>query len=154
MILFPIRKNDMHNSPEDSLSSDQRSSQFGLLAFGRAKVWEISINEAMSGPERWFAQIESPSLYLHFEIHSPAIMCHLLNLLRPKLGSRTEDVQNLEIGNFNGLPVTVLCDNETADRRIILIGKESDATLRLSLAGNDLADFFEAIRQITEDLDF
>jgi hypothetical protein len=48
----------------------------GLLAIGSSGPWEVSVDETISGTERWFAQIEGPSISIYFEIPSPSIVLH------------------------------------------------------------------------------
>ena len=55
----------------------------GLLANGSSGPWEFSVDETISGNERWFAQIEGPSVYISFEIPSPAIVGEAVRFLAP-----------------------------------------------------------------------
>ena len=56
------------------LSSEAPDENLGLLANGASGPWEFSVDETISGTERWFAQIEGPSVYISFEIPSPSIV--------------------------------------------------------------------------------
>jgi hypothetical protein len=61
----------MAGSKPIQASSETAGENLGLLANGSSGSWEVSIDESVSGTERWFAQIEGPSLWLYFEIPSP-----------------------------------------------------------------------------------
>src|SRR5882724_6852406 len=53
----------------------------GLTAIGSAGGWEVAIDETTSGTQRWFAQIEGPSVYLNFEVSSPHVIETILEFL-------------------------------------------------------------------------
>jgi hypothetical protein len=62
---------------------DQKESKegIGLLALGSSGPWEVAIDETMSGPARYFAQIEGPALYLYFEIPTIELIEDVLDFL-------------------------------------------------------------------------
>jgi hypothetical protein len=37
------------------------AADIGLLANGSSGAWRVDVDESISGPERWFLQIEGPS---------------------------------------------------------------------------------------------
>jgi hypothetical protein len=53
----------------------------GLMAIGAVGQWEVAIDESTSGRDRWFAQIEGPSVSLCFEIPSLGIVGDVLDFL-------------------------------------------------------------------------
>ena len=60
-----IRNLPKHENDKESL---------GLTAIGAAGSWEIAVDETTSGTtQKWFAQIEGPSVYLYFAVQSPRV---------------------------------------------------------------------------------
>ena len=69
-------------SPETTQTSPEAPDEnIGLLANGSSGPWEVSVDETISGDERWFAQIEGPSVYVSFEIPSPNIIGEAVRFL-------------------------------------------------------------------------
>src|SRR5688572_17469626 len=60
----------MDSANRTSANPEQDSAAVGLLAYGSAGAWEVSIDESTTGEEKWFAQVEGPSVYLYFAIPS------------------------------------------------------------------------------------
>lgn len=115
------------------------------------------MDESTSGPNRWFVQIEGPTTYCSFEIPSPATIREALIFLvgrpaeNPPAGSSAPN-DSLLIGKYPNTSVVLIRDDEYTDRYFLLI--DSDAALtRLSIAGQDLTDFTEALRQVVEDIE-
>jgi len=71
----------MAGSDTAQSSSALPDENLGLLAIGSSGRWEISIDEAISGTERWFAQIEGPLIWLYFEIPSPEVISKEIRFL-------------------------------------------------------------------------
>jgi hypothetical protein len=53
----------------------------GLLAFGSSRGWQVSIDETVDGDERWYAQIEGPSVSLYFRLADLGIVAKTANFL-------------------------------------------------------------------------
>ncbi len=53
----------------------------GLAATGSHGQWEIAVDEATTGTQKWYAQIEGRSIYLYFGIPGPSIIDHILHFL-------------------------------------------------------------------------
>ena len=62
-------------------SRRRNNASFGLLANGSSGPWDIAIDEATSGPNRWCAQIEGPSVTFSFEIPSIDIVGKMVRFL-------------------------------------------------------------------------
>jgi hypothetical protein len=125
----------------------------GLLATGVAGEWSVDIDENVSGPEDWFAQIEGPGVYLSFPIVAPNILGDTLRLLDrscKKVGPGT--TKPLHLGQFGQHSVTLIQDDEYPDRCFLVIGPEAQATVRVTVAGNGLHDLTECFRQVVEEL--
>jgi hypothetical protein len=130
----------------------------GLLANGSSGPWEISVDETISGTERWFAQIEGTSVYLYFEIHSPNILREAVEFLAPPRDRKSESSTSsqshgrLMISKDEGVPVSLVRDDEYEDRCFIVVGPGDSPIVRLSFAGVDLEDLIEALRQVEQDI--
>src|SRR5882724_10702751 len=87
----------------------------GLSAIGSAGGWEVAIDKTTSGTQRWFAQIEGPSVYLYFEIAAPDVIDEILDFLterrKARNGSRGISRRTngeLLIGKSKDEPVTIV----------------------------------------------
>ena len=131
----------------------------GLLANGSSGSWEVSIDQSVSGTERSFAQIEGPSLWLYFEIPSPDMIPKIIQFLLPP-GTKREETPScssrrngkLDISAAAETPVALVRDDEYNDRCFIVIGQSDSPIIRFSVAGEDLDNLVEALRQVEEDI--
>ena len=142
----------MAGSNTDQVSSAIPDENFGLMANGSSGRWDVSIDETISGTERWFAQIEGPSLWLSFEIPSPTIISKVnqfLALPQPK-GEQTEG--RLELGEAEGTPVALVRDDEYPDRGFLIVGPSDAPIVRFAVAGEDWDNLVQALRQVEQDL--
>jgi hypothetical protein len=129
----------------------------GLLANGSSGPWEVSVDETISGTERWFAQIEGPSVYVSFEIPSPDIVGEAVKFLtsphdKQKNTASAGGKCGLSIGKSPGIPVSLVRDDEYEDRYFIIVGQGDSPVVRYSFAGEDLKDLVEALRQSNQDI--
>jgi hypothetical protein len=132
----------------------------GLTAIGSAGGWEVAIDETTSGDQRWFAQIEGPSVYLHFEIESPHVINKVLAFLteQKKAGSGSHGTWSqrngeLVIGKSEEEPVTLVRDDEFPDRCFLVAETNMKLIVRVTIGGRDLRLLEKALRQAKEDLD-
>lgn len=128
----------------------------GLLAAGSAGSWNIEIDETTAGPDRWFIQIEGPSVQLYFQI--PATdgvrkMFRFLTRSRADRAGSTGANGSLAIGMDRRASVMLVRDDEFGDRYFLLVGPENDPVVRLTLAGEDLQQITSALREACEDMD-
>lgn len=137
----------------------QTKSATGLLASGSCGRWEIDIDEALSGPDRWWMQIEGPSASLSFEVSSLDVIGKMARLLAPRSAAtrrRTNGsakrAAEFELRGTGSLPVKLLKDDEFDDRFFFVVSQRDNLTVRLVLAGTDASDIVEALRQIKEEL--
>jgi hypothetical protein len=131
----------------------------GLMANGSSGNWEVAVDETTKGPERWFVQLEGPSVYFSFEIPSPDLIPKALDFLGgyssskgPHAGSSAEN-GSLVLGKHRQTPVVLVRDDEYEDRYFLVIEHEADVVVRFSIAGQDLKDIQEALSQATEDIE-
>ena len=122
---------------------------FGLLANGSCGPWEVAIDEATSGADRWWAQIEGPSVSFSFEIASLDIVDKIIRFLEPS-GGRS---RSLVIAKDKKTPITLLKDDEYADRFFVVAGSMHAPVVRFVIAGADVAKLVNALRQVEEDLE-
>lgn len=132
---------------------------FGLLANGSSGEWEVAIDESTSGPDRWFAQIEGPSISFYFEIPSVEIVGELLGFLEsPPV---TAKISSDGLSELNGslvlskdkkTPVTLLRDDEYPDRFFLVVGLTDKPIVRFVIGGVDVLNLTDALRQVKDDL--
>ncbi len=130
---------------------------FDLVASGSSGQWRVFIDETHAGPEKWYAQIQGPSVYFSFEISSAQTIDRLVHFLEQipvsNRSSRSKkDDRSLLIGRDKRLPVTVIRDEEYADRCFLVVGTGGGSLVRYSLAGAELAKFTEALRKARNEL--
>jgi hypothetical protein len=132
---------------------DEDNLDVGLLANGSARSWEVSIDETIMGPNRWFAQIEGPLAYLYCEIPSLEIIGKTVQFLTaPQTAAWSQTTGTLTIGAQGRTSISLVRDDEHPDRFFLVVGSKASPTLRLAIAGTDLAAIVEALRQVEADL--
>jgi hypothetical protein len=125
-----------------------------LLAIGRSGPWEVAIDQTTLGPERWFAQIEGPSLYLYFEIPSLDVVDKAIAFLRTSQEQRppaTLENGHLSLGTPKN-PVSLVRDDECLGRCFLTIGDRAIALVQFTVSGTALTQLIAALLQAQEDL--
>jgi hypothetical protein len=131
----------------------------GLLAIGSSGPWEIGIDQTISGRERWFAQIEGPSVSLYFEIPAPRIVDEAISFLSNpersarRSGSNGKKNGTLTLGNDPKMPVSLMRDDEFSDRYFLVFESSAGTVVRLTVAGEDRTHLVDALRQAKEDME-
>ena len=112
------------------------------------------MDETTSGPTRWFIQIDGPTASCSFEIASAEMVSTALEFLggRGAPAGPSDHPGTLVIGKHPKTPVILIRDDEYTDRYFLEIGPDSART-RLTIAGSDLKDLTEALRQAAEDIE-
>src|ERR1700682_3156853 len=127
----------------------------GLMANGSSGRWEVAVDETTAGPDRWFVQIEGPSAYFPFEIPSPEVISKALDFLGRRSSPKEPHARNsagngsLVLGGRQQTPVLLVRDDEYEDRYFLVFGQEAALAVRFTIAGKDLEDIREALRQAT-----
>jgi len=142
----------MNNSQYNFNSSNEHVPDVGLLAFGRCGDWEVSVDETISGPDRWFAQLENSLMYLYFEIEEPKVIEEMLSYFETSEIPLDRWKEGTRVGTFNECAVTLLKDDEFPDRYFLCIGGEGNGTIRIVIAGNELHDISSALSQVIKEL--
>ena len=131
------------------------STDIGLLANGYSGAWSIEVDQATSGPDRWFLQIEGPSAYFYFEIPSPNVIEEVLRLLSNRaaaVGRSADRDFELVIGTDAHVPVRLRRDAEFDDRFFLVFGLPDTPVIHYTLAGEDVKCVVAALGQVLEDL--
>jgi hypothetical protein len=135
----------------------ENNKTLGLLANGSSGQWDVAIDETTSGVERWFVQIEGPIVSFYFEITSPKVVEKMIQFFEERTkkphNKSTGKNCSLSIGESEGSPVTLVKDDEQADRYFLLVGLENRPMARFTLAGADVVSLTSALRQAKEDLE-
>lgn len=145
-------------SKEPRARATNQEGSIGLMAIGSSGPWEIAIDQTISGPDRWFAQVEGPSVYLYFQIPSLEIIDHAIEFLafRGKTGknaAHTARNGTLAFGTGRSTRVNLVRDDEFRDRYFLVIEPKSGLVVRFTLTNEDLTHVIDALRQAKEDLD-
>jgi hypothetical protein len=135
------------------------SEGLGLLANGSSGQWEVSIDEATTGKDQWFAQVEGPAISFSFEIPSVDILEEMLRFFKsqPKTVQFSHIHENkrknfLLINKDKKTPINLVKDDEYPDRYFLVIGKKDNPIVRFVLSSKDIEEIAEALRQVEEDL--
>lgn len=141
-------------SPETAQTSPEAHHEdIGLMAIGSSGPWEVSVDETISGDERWFAQIEGPSVCVSFEVPSPNIIGEAVRFLAEReLTSSANGQGRLCVSKCQGIPVSLVRDDEYADRCFLIVGPGESPVVRYAFAGEDLENLVEALRLVDQDL--
>ena len=137
--------------------TDQKSA-IGLMAIGSSGPWEIALDQTSSGRDRWFAQIEGPSVYIHFEIPALKVIAQAIRFLaetqrRVRRGATSSTGNGtLPLGSSKAVQVSLIRDDEFTDRYFLSIESKSGTLVRFTLAGKDLMHLTDALRQLNEDM--
>ncbi len=135
---------------------DNEEESIGLMAIGSSGPWEIAIDQTISGPDRWFAQIEGPSVYFYFEIPSLEIIDDAIELLArgesATNGAQTARDDTLTLGTNQSTQVNLVRDDEFDDRFFLVIEQKNGLLIRFTVTGEDLTHVMNALRQAKEDL--
>jgi hypothetical protein len=147
-------------APKKTRPAHERDSEsFGLLANGSSGPWEVAVDEATGGHDRWFAQIEGPSVSFSFEVPSVEIVSQMRAFLESHPTATTHPVSAsgapngwLVIGKDEKSPVSLVKDDECADRFFLVVGLPDSPVVRFLLGGGDAVQIADTLRQVEEDL--
>ena len=140
------RRKDSH---DDQGPNDEG---LGLAAIGSSRQWTVAVDETTSGRQKWFMQIESPVIYLYFEIESPSVVAEMLRFLETSHPQRGHTGCPLRVGTIGRNPVTLIRDDEQRIRCFVAIGS-AKSCVRLTLDGDGLEMLVNSLRQVKQELD-
>jgi hypothetical protein len=127
---------------------------FGLLANGSCGGWNIDVDETTSGPDRWFMQIQGPSVVFNFQLPSPTVIeriRHHLGAPQPSRGGAGSNGE-LVIGKGKSVSVRLRRDDEFDDRFFLVFGPADAPVVHYTIAGEDVRCLSAALDQVLEDL--
>jgi hypothetical protein len=136
-----------------------RKATLGLAANGSSGGWEVAIDETLDRREKWFAQIEGPSLYLYFQISSPGTVGDMIRFLEQcwpakELASHSPaGGGSKRIGGSHWASIRLLWDAERPEGCFLTVGPSARPCARFFLAGEDVANLTRALKQAQNDLD-
>jgi hypothetical protein len=141
-------------------STKKATNRFGLVANGSSGAWDISINETIRGKEKWYADIEGPSVYLSFQLVDLDIVDKMIAFLdrhvsadaSPRKARSGKAGEELTIGSFGQALVLLIGDNEYRDRCFLVVGPKNGCCVRFPLWGEDTRMILDALRQVREDV--
>ncbi len=148
----------MARPKEPKTHPTSQKSSIGLMAFGSSGPWEIAIDQTTSGTDRWFAQIEGPSVYLYFEIPALGSIDQAMEFLVccPGKAGRNPvheaQAGTLRLAAGKSMQVNLVRDDEFNDRYFLVIKPKHGLSIRFTLTGDDLKNVVNALRQSKEDL--
>lgn len=122
-----------------------------LAGTGSHGGWTIDIDETASGEQKWFAQIQGPSIDLTIPIESPLVVKNLIGFLT--CSTSVESSCEFAIGKSGEESVSVLRDDEFSDRYFLLVETRSGLVMRCCLSGTVLNSLVTALKQAQNDLD-
>jgi len=128
------------------------------MAIGSSGSWEIAIDQTTSGPERFFAQIDGPSVFLYFEIPSLEIIDEAIEFLTASSGNGEKNAApaarggTLALGTSKSTHVKLVRDDEFSDRYFLVIEPKDGTLVRVTVTNDDLTHMIDALRQVREDL--
>lgn len=125
------------------IERDNRSS-IGLLANGVSPTWSIDVDEAID-EEQYFMQMEGPGVYLYFRLENLEVMAQFSKFLQSD-----RNQQCLVLGDFDGIPVHLRADTESA--RFFLVVGQGLAQFQITIAGDEVQHLRTAAAQVLEDL--
>src|SRR5262245_61932946 len=150
----------MATTQKTRAARQSKKGSFGLLANGSCGPWDIAIDEATSGPDRWWIQIEGPSVSFYFEILSLEIVGMMARFLKPGVpaSSQTTSAFSKRSGSFmlgkdKKAPIFLVKDDEYNDRFFLVIGPSESPPVRFVIAGADVVKLAQALQQAQEDIE-
>ena len=98
-----------------------------------------------------YAQIDGPAVAFYFEIPSVDIVGKMVRFLEPRSATTNEPPNGLlVIGKDKRTPIK---DDEYNDRFFLIIGPMDNPIVRFAIAGTDVIDIAEALKDVKKDLD-
>jgi hypothetical protein len=134
-------------------ANGRSNGQIGLLANGSSGRWDVAIDQTIAGKDRWFAHVEGPSICCYFEISSPRIVADAIAYLDQGNNRPARPAGSLLIGCDKHIPVSLIRDDEFADRVFLVVGPDSAPIVRCTISGADIGNIVAAMRQVQEDLE-
>jgi hypothetical protein len=134
----------------------ERKDGVGLLALGTSGPWAVAIDETLSGPPRYFAQIEGPAFYLYFELARVKVIDEALDFLSVHLrDARKKPCDKngaLSLAKNTDPQISFTRDDEFDDRYFLVIETKSGLHVQVTMADDDLNHIVKALRGAKDDI--
>ncbi|HUG92222.1 MAG TPA: hypothetical protein VML55_15380 [Planctomycetaceae bacterium] len=148
----------MKAAKQGQILEDESRPACGQIALGVSGNWEVAVDETVTGPQRWIAQVDGPDASLTWELESPEVIEKAARLLgdmnlhgEVSAGSQTCGWE-LELGRLAGCGVCLVHDTESPQRCFLLIRSPDHGALRWTIAGQDFRDLTAAFAQAAAEL--
>ncbi len=135
---------------------EPRTALTALMAVGCSGPWHLNVDEAISGPDRWFMQIVGPGNSLYFEIEDTKIVTAMVEFFaRPFAGRTAWDPATgvLILSRCGDAAISLTRDDEFEDRYFLSYGCTDGTRFELTIAGHNLTEFVNAVKNLEQDLD-
>ena len=121
--------------------------------------WFISVDE-IADSKNWLLEIDSPRVYLTFELADLSVLERAIALLNSTLdrqnalGTRSfvPETDDVALGSVSWATVHLLRDNEVFPRCFLVVDSGSRSTLRITLDEDSIRAFAEALVEATQSL--
>ena len=120
--------------------------------------WLISVDE-IADSKNWLLEIDSPRVYLTFELADLSVLERAIALLNSTLDrqnalgthSFVPETDDVALGSVSWATVHLLRDNEDFPRCFLVVDSGSRSTLRITLDEDSIRAFAEALVRATRD---
>src|SRR5437588_111645 len=117
----------------------QGEEELGLLSKEAGSRWIVAIDEIPESQD-WLLEIDSPRVYLTFQLAEIAVLGRAVDLLNsalvpPPPGSKysfNPDQDDIGLGHFDKAAVHLVRDNEDFPRCFVVVGPEAGSVMRIS----------------------
>lgn len=141
---MPGRARSKHNEEAQVLQGNDTAS------------WTVTIDE--SPDEGWILEIDSPQLYLTFQLADLYAIDRAIDLLVSSLALCAENGEHrfdstqddVLLGHFGGTTVRLLRDDEDFPRCFVVVELDSRSTLRVNLDEDNIRIFAGALKHARE----
>jgi hypothetical protein len=131
---------------ESALDVEQVASSYSELASGSSGRWHVAVDESLDGRTH-FLELDGPTAYLCVRLRDLSVVEGLRQFLATRSPRET-----FSLGELAGLDVWLVWDDEDFVRCFLVVGKQSETTLRLAFDGDDVEMLRKALTQATDDL--
>jgi len=126
---------------------------YGMLAFGKSGIWELSVDELIGEADEWVLQVESPVISIQCGLLNLSVLADVNRLFTVCDSQARKLAESIQFGSYYGYPVRATLDTEYTDRCFITIGDSANGRFEVTLAGENYHDFQKALSQIVSELE-
>ncbi len=130
--------------------SVNQTKNYGLAAVGSAGRFDVDVDENFEDPCDIQLAIRTPMWQFRFKLSERGTVEQIHSFLRLKTGAL--EFSELIAGTFHNAPVRFIKDDEFGDR-FFLRAHGQGQLVDFVLAGNEIKEFTEAIKQAVQNLE-